>query len=74
MLLQCAYYEMLTSLWLTGLAEEKKREKREDSEQCEPIYTSIEEPERCWGHAEHSTVSLTRRHVKHAHLTFNQYM
>lgn len=58
----------------TGRGKEKGEKRRTGREQCEPIYTSREEPERCWGHAELSTVSLTRRHVKHAHLTFNQYM
>lgn len=58
----------------SGRGKEKGEERRRGWEQCESIYTSREEPEKCWGHAEPSTASLTRHHVKHSLLTFNQYM
>lgn len=71
LLCRCSVNTMRVSSLCEWQGWQRERGRR-GRQQCEPIYTSREEPERCWGHAEPSTAGSRRHHVKHAHLTFNQ--
>lgn len=61
--------------WRSHLFVSDKAGRRKRSwgrEPCEPIYTSREEPERCWGHTKPGAARWRRHNGEHAHLTFNQ--